>query len=86
MATKHRTEIRASLQSAEGAPPANTYAQLRADIRAESARLIEERKAHWYDGLDLATINDLRRIDNRRQLLVEIDLLIDKFEAAEKEI
>ena len=65
---------------------ADTYGQLRSDIRAESARLIEARRAYYYDGQDLATPNDIRRIEVRRQLLVDIDLLIDKAEAAEKEI
>ncbi|AEV52009.1 hypothetical protein [Rhodococcus phage REQ1] len=65
---------------------ADTYDQLRSDIRAEAARLSDTRRAYFYDGHDLATPNDLLRLDIRRELIVHIDLLIDKAEAAERGI
>ena len=85
--SKWRSEIRASLQPlSQPAPPTNIYEQLRADISAEFDRLNKERQTHWYEGLDPDAIDDLRHLDTRRQLLVEIGLLLDKFEAKEKRI
>lgn len=86
MAENYR-DRRAELPEPDRYPEgADTYRRLRADIRAEVARLNEKRKSYWYGALDTASINDIRRLDNRRELIVEIDLLIDKYETREKAI
>lgn len=64
----------------------STFANLRMAVQNERSQVERERHGLWYGGQDLATPNDIKRINLKHNVLTAIEAEIRRAEEIEKVI